>query len=260
MHRRWATCLLVLAAVCVPAHSANPSAAETAQATVPQGFTSLFDGRTLDGWRGRPGGGGVFSPYEEAAFADDERRQKQAEWNTNRDEHWRVDAERGEIVSDGHGVHLATAREYGDFEFLVDWTLTQPGGDSGIYLRNYPQVQIWDPNHLPSHKNGSDRGSGALWNNNPDNPGKFPLVRADRPIGEWNTLRIRMVDRYVWVWLNGQPTVDGQVLDNYFDRSRPVRPRGSIELQTHGSEVRFRNVFIREIPTGEARALLASRP
>jgi hypothetical protein len=235
------------------------SSAATAQAVVPQGFTSLFDGRTLDGWRGRPGDGGVFSPYVEAAFSDAERRQKQAEWDASRDAHWRVDVDRGEIVSDGHGVHLATARWYGDFEFLVDWKLTAAGGDSGIYLRNYPQVQIWDPGHVPSHKNGSDRGSGGLWNNNPDNPGRFPLVRADRPIGEWNTLRVRMVDRYVWVWLNDQQTVNGQVLDNYFDRAKPVRPRGSIELQTHGSEVRFRRVFIREIGREEAQTLLASR-
>jgi hypothetical protein len=236
-----------------------PSTTAQGEAVAARGFTSLFDGRTLDGWRGRPGGGGVYSPYEEAALSADERRQKQAEWDADRDAHWRVDVERGEIVSDGHGVHLATAREYGDFEFLVDWKLTAAGGDSGIYLRNYPQVQIWDPGHVPSHRNGSDRGSGGLWNNNPDNPGRFPLVRADNPIGEWNMLRIRMVDRYVWVWLNGQQTVNGQVLDNYFDRSKPVRPRGSIELQTHGSEVRFRNVFVREIPRDEAQALLSSR-
>lgn len=253
--RRWTTGLIVLTAACALVRSAVPLTADDTQAAVPEGFTSLFDGRTLDGWRGRPGGGGVFSPYEEAAFSEDERRQKQAAWNADRDAHWSIDVARGEIVSDGHGVHLATEEEYGDFEFLVDWKLTQAGGDSGIYLRNYPQVQIWDPGHEPSHQHGSDRGSGALWNNTPGRPGRFPLVRADNPIGEWNTLRIRMVGRYVWVWLNGRQTVDGQVLDNYFDRAKPVRPRGSIELQTHGSEVRFRNVFIREIPAAEAQAL-----
>jgi hypothetical protein len=84
-------------------------------------------------------------------------------------------------------------------------------------------------------------------------------VKADRPIGEWNTLRIVMVEQWVWVWLNGQQTVDGQVLDNYFDRARPIRPRGSIELQTHGSEVRFRNLFLRELPEDEARERLATR-
>jgi hypothetical protein len=226
------------------------------QGAPPQGFTALFNGKDLAGWRGRPGGGGVFSPYVEAKFTPEERDAKQKEWNADRDQHWRVDVEKGEIVSDGKGVHLATEKPYGDFELWVDWKLTQPGGDSGIYLRSYPQVQLWDPAHLPAQKNGADRGSGALWNNNADNPGKWPLVKADNPIGEWNTLKITMAGTRVWITLNGKPTVVGQVLDNYFDRAQPVLPTGSIELQTHGSEVRFRNIYVREIPPAEAKKLL----
>jgi hypothetical protein len=57
--------------------------------------------------------------------------------------------------------------------------------------------------------------------------------------------------------LNGKDVVVGQVLDNFFDRAQTVLPTGSIELQTHGSEVRFRNVYIREIPESEAKGLLA---
>jgi hypothetical protein len=229
-----------------------------AQGKAPDGFTSLFDGKDLEGWRGRPGGGGVFSPYEEAKFTPEERAKKQAEWNADRDLHWHVDASKGEIVSDGKGVHLATEKAYGDFELWVDWLLTQPGGDSGIYLRDYPQVQLWDPANPREARNGADRGSGALWNNNADNPGKWPLVKADNPIGQWNTLKIKMAGTRVWVTLNDKPTVVGQVLDNFFDRKQPVLPTGSIELQTHGSEVRFRNIYIREMPQAEARTLLAS--
>lgn len=226
--------------------------------TAPAGFTVLFNGKDLSGWRGRPGGGGVFSPYVEAKFTPEERAAKQAEWNADRDKHWRVDAATGELVSDGHGVHLATEKAYGDFEFLVDWKLTQPGGDSGIYLRDFPQVQIWDPNSDKDRKSGADKGSGGLWNNNPDNPGRWPLVRADKPIGEWNAMTITMVGTRVWVTLNGTPVVVGQVLDNFFDRAQPVLPTGSIELQTHGSEVRFRNVAVREIGEAEGKKLLAS--
>lgn len=224
----------------------------------PAGFTSLFNGTDLSGWRGRPGGGGVFSPYVEAAFTPEERAAKQAEWNADRDKHWRVDAATGELVSDGHGVHLATEKPYGDFEFLVDWKLTQPGGDSGIYLRDFPQVQIWDPNSARDRKSGADKGSGGLWNNNPDNPGRWPLALADKPIGEWNAMTVTMVGTRVWVTLNGTPVVVGQVLDNFFDRTQPVLPTGSIELQTHGSEVRFRNIAVREIGAAEGRKLLAS--
>jgi predicted ABC-type ATPase len=227
-------------------------------AAQPAGFTNLFDGKDLKGWRGRPGGGGVFSPYVEAKFTPEERAAKQAEWNADRDLHWRVDAAKGELVSDGKGVHLATEKPYGDFEFRVDWMLTQPCGDSGVYLRDYPQVQIWDPGCAREQRNGADKGSGGLWNDNADNPGKFPLVKADKPIGEWNTLAIKMAGTRVWVTLNGKEVVVGQVLDNYFDRAQPVLPAGSIELQTHGSEVRFRNVYVREIPPAEAKSLLAS--
>ena len=250
----------IFAATIMVAAAALPAAelAQTPAPNVPPGFTSLFNGKDLSGWRGRPGGGGIFSPYVEAKFTPEERAAKQKEWNADRDQHWRVDVEKGEIVSDGKGVHLATEKPYGDFEFRVDWLLTQPCGDSGIYLRSYPQVQIWDPACESVQRHGADRGSGGLWNNNPDNPGRWPLVRADRPIGEWNTMAVKMVGTRVWVTLNGQPVVVGQVLDNIFDRAKPVLPRGSIELQTHGSEVRFRNVFVREIPEAEGRALLAT--
>ena len=220
------------------------------------GFTSLFDGKSLQGWRGRPGGGGVFSPYIEAKFTPEERAAKQAEWNADRDLHWHVDGAKGELVSDGIGVHLATQKAYGDFEFQVDWMLTQACGDSGVYLRDYPQVQIWDPACAKELRNGADKGSGGLWNNNADNPGKWPLVKADNPIGQWNTLDIKMVGTRVWVTMNGKDVVVGQVIDNYFDRAQPVLPTGSIELQTHGSEVRFRNVYVREIPDAEGKALL----
>jgi Domain of Unknown Function (DUF1080) len=211
----------------------------------PKGFTALFNGKDLTGWRGRQPN---YNPVEEAALSKEALAAKQAEWNTARDQHWKVDTAKHEIVSDGQSPHLATEKNYGDFEFWVDWLMVSPNGDSGIYLRGYPQVQVWDPNNAREVKNGVDKGSGALWNNSNDNPGKWPLVKADNPIGQWNTFKIKMVGNKVWVTLNDKVTVDGQVLDNYFDRAQPVVARGPIELQTHGSEIRFRNIYIRELP------------
>ncbi len=219
----------------------------------PQGFTVLFNGKDLSGWRGRPG---TYSPHAEALLTKDELLAKQVQWNSERDLHWRADTAKGEIVSDGKSVHLATAKNYGDFELYVDWLMVNHNGDSGIYLRSYPQVQIWDVDNPREARNGAPRGSGALWNNNADNPGKWPLVKADNPVGEWNTFRIKMIGSRVWVWFNGKVTVDGQVLDNFYDRSLPLVPKGAIELQTHGSEIRFRNIYIREIPPAEAKASL----
>jgi hypothetical protein len=65
-----------------------------------------------------------------------------------------------------------------------------------------------------------------------------------------------MIGSRVWVWFNDKLTVDGQILDNYFDRKKPVLPRGPIELQTHGSEIHFRNVYLREIKNHEANEAL----
>jgi hypothetical protein len=65
-----------------------------------------------------------------------------------------------------------------------------------------------------------------------------------------------MIGSRVWVWLNDKQTVDGQVLDNYFDRKLPLVPKGALELQTHGSEIRFRNIYVREIGAAEGKATL----
>jgi Domain of Unknown Function (DUF1080) len=223
---------------------------ETQSSKPPAGFTSLFNGKDLTGWRGRQPN---YNPAEEAALSKEALAEKQAQWNAARDQHWKVDIAKGEIVSDGEDPHLATSKDYGDFEFHVDWLMVSPNGDSGIYLRGYPQVQVWDPDNPKQVKNGAPRGSGALWNNNNDNPGKWPLVKADNPIGQWNTFKIRMIGTRVWISLNDKVTVDGQVLDNYFDRAKPLVARGPIELQTHGSEIRFRNIYVREISAAEAK-------
>ena len=79
-------------------------------------------------------------------------------------------------------------------------------------------------------------------------------MKADNPVGQWNNLKIRMIGDKVWVWLNDKLTFDGQLLDNYFSprgTTIPVPARGPIELQTHNSEMRFRNIYIREIPAGK---------
>jgi hypothetical protein len=149
--------------------------------------------------------------------------------------HWKV--EDGALVFDGKGDSLCTAKDYGDFELLVDWKIL-PRGDSGIYLRGSPQVQIWDLNANPI-------GSGGLYNNQ-KHPSK-PTRCADKPIGQWNTFRIKMVGERVTVWLNGELVVDNVVLENYWERDKPIYPTGQIELQNHGNTLYFKNVYLREI-------------
>ena len=79
---------------------------------------------------------------------------------------------------------------------------------------------------------------------------------ADKPFGEWNSFRILMVGEHVTVCLNDKLVVDFARLENFWDRKRPLLKRGPIQLQTHGGEIRWRNVFVREIPAAEANELL----
>jgi len=206
----------------------------------PAGFTALYNGRDLTGWRG----GDTLDHRKYLAMPEADRAMQDAAWTADMQAHWR--AEGAELVNDGKGKYATTINEYGDFELLVDYR-TVPRADSGIYLRGCPQVQIWDHTNPAEFKNGADKGSGGLWNNSPGAPGKDPLALADKPFGEWNHFRIVMVGNRVSVWLNDKLVVDQAVMENYFDRKQPIPARGPIQLQTHGGEIRWRNIFIREL-------------
>jgi len=226
------------------------SVALTAAPTPPEGFTALYNGKDLTGWRG----GDTADHRAYLALSPEKRAERDKAWTADMLAHWK--AEGDELVNDGKGKYATTEKEYGDIELTLDYNMA-PLGDSGIYLRNVPQVQIWDPANAKEKKNGADKGSGALWNNN--GAGKFPLVLADKAPGEWNTLRIVMVGARVSVWLNGKQTVDHAILENYYDRKVSIPAKGPICLQTHGAPIRWRNVFVREIAGAEANKYLASK-
>jgi len=194
----------------------------------PKGFDALFNGRDLTGWKGL-----VANPPARSKMAPADLAGAQAAADEAMRKHWT--ARDGMLVFDGKGQSLCSAGDYGDFELLVDWKIP-PGGDSGIYLRGSPQVQIWD----------NAVGSGGLYNNQ-KNPSR-PLVKADNPPGQWNRFRILMIGDRVTVHLNGVLVADKVVMENYWERSKPIYPADSIELQNHGGTLYFRNVFIREIP------------
>lgn len=197
-----------------------------------EGFLPLFNGKDLTGWKGLVG-----DPVKRSQMSPEELAKEQAIADSIMRAHWKV--VNGELIFDGDGFHhICTVKDYGDFELLVDWKI-QKHGDSGIYLRGCPQVQIWDPAQWPE-------GSGGLYNNQ-KHPNK-PLKCADRPIGEWNTFHIRMIDDKVTVYLNGELVVDQVVMENYWERNKPIYPHGQIELQAHNTPLFFRNIFIKEIP------------
>ncbi len=170
----------------------------------PPGFIALFNGEDLTNW-------------------NDSGKAKG---------HWT--AVDGELRYDGKGDSLVTAKDYGDYELYVDWKIG-PKGDSGIYVRGCPQVQIWD----------DPIGSGGLYNNK-KGPSK-PLVVADKPVGEWNTFHIIIKGDRVTVDLNGKRVTDDVPLENYFDRAKPLPITGKIELQHHGNPLMFRRIYLKTL-------------
>ena len=190
----------------------------------PKGFTPLLNGKDLDGWHGWAIHAKGASPADWEKLAPDQRKKKFDEWTADAKKHWRV--ENGDLVNDGNGAYLATDKDYGDIELLIEYK-TVPGADSGIYLRNTPQVQIWDWNQKFDPKNPNRKphlGSGGLFNNTPGTPGRDPLVFADKPFGEWNTFRILQVGERTTVYLNGKLVVDFARLENYWGKQAKLNP------------------------------------
>ena len=227
-----------------------------AEVQPPPGFKALFNGKDLSGWRG----GTTFDHRKLLAMPDDKRAEQIKKWTAPDQKgsmlevnaktgkaHWYIEGD--ELVNDGHGMYATTEKDYGDFEFHVEYK-TVPLADSGIYLRGVPQVQIWDYTEKAKFKLGADKGSGGLWNNSAGASGKDPLVLADKPFGEWNAFRIKMVGDKVTIHLNGKLVVDNAKLENYYDRKLSVPEKGPIQLQTHGGEIRWRNIFIKELTAG----------
>ncbi|SHG53648.1 protein of unknown function [Chryseolinea serpens] len=199
-----------------------------------KGYESIFNGKDLSGWQGL-----VENPIARSKMTKEVLAKKQAEANAKVKNNWSV--KDGCIYFQGDGANLCTARPYGDFEMLVDWKISK-NGDSGIYLRGSPQIQIWD---LARIDVGAQVGSGGLYNNQKER--STPLVVADNPIGEWNTFHIKMIGDRVTVHLNGVLVVDNVVMENYWDRTLPIFAEEAIELQAHGTELAFRNLYVKEL-------------
>lgn len=274
--------------LCIAAPSASAQAVSP-----PEGFTALFNGSDLSGWYGW----GTRDPQELWNMTPEEQAEykrasieggllnaKGEPDNQQINAHWHV--ENGALVNDGKGLYLTTDKDYGDFELMLEYKAL-PRGDSGVYLRGTPQVQIWDPAEPDPSGLGRALGSGGLWNNRKGAPGKDPLKKMDKPLGEWNQMHITMIGELVTVVLNGETVVDQAPLENFFANQKagylaygkpaegeakkdspklpngymldPVYAKGPIQLQTHGSEIRWRNVFVREIGFAEADKRLAER-
>jgi hypothetical protein len=218
---------LLLFAMCLLA--ANPQA-QTPQDTE-RSFEPLFDGKTLNGWRGLN----------------------------------RPDAPKGWSAKDGaltytpgiEGGDLLTADEYSDFELRLDWKIA-PGGNSGIMYRvnehadmapvNGPEYQLLDDANAPDGRNPLTTAGScyALYK---------PSQKVVKPANEWNTARIVCKGNHVEHWLNGVKIVEYEL--GSADWNQRVKNskfadwqgfatyrKGHIVFQDHGFVVAFRNIRI----------------
>lgn len=231
--------------------------AQAADNVPPKGFTALFNGKDLSGWHGWKIHEKGATPSDIAGMSVYQKARNVVSWTEDAHKHWSV--ENGELVNDGNGAYLTTDKDYGDCEFHIEYR-TVAKADSGIYMRATPQVQIWDyTKEGGKWDRGADKGSGGLWNNSKGAPGKDPLVLADKPFGEWNSFRILQVGERTTIYLNDKLVVNGARLENFWNRKLPLPKKAPIVLQTHGGEIRWRNIFIREIGSDEANRILRSQ-
>lgn len=196
------------------------------QAPRDDGFTPVFDGKTLRGWR-------VIGGKADA---------------------WAV--EKGMLVSlDKGGGWLGTEKPYDDFELRLEFRLS-PGSNSGIYLRapgdashisrTGMEIQLLDETH-PTHAKIQDwQRTGAIYHVAAPKPGH------NKAIGEWNTLAIRAEGPLVTIRLNGTEVVSDR-LDKHptLDAEHPglKRAGGLIGLQSHNGRVEFRELVLKPIPS-----------
>lgn len=200
-----------------PARPADPT---------PEGFTPLFDGKTLSGWK-----------------------------PTGKADVWTV--EDGAIVcKGGGGGWLLTEKDFSDFELRLEYRWGAPKGNSGIALRTPAsgdpayvgmEIQLIDDEGWPG-KLADYQRTGSIYDVQPAKPAK------NKPVGEWNQVRVICQGRRVRVEHNGVELVDAD-LDAYpakFERHPGLkRTSGKVGFQSYNVRVEFRNVAIKELKPGQ---------
>ena len=244
------TCVLpvaVLLSLCVTGHFARAGTAEDLAQPYwgdhpdnvpPEGFIALFNGTDLTNWKGlvSPAGG----PPVRAKMSPEKLAEEQAKADQQMRDHWKVVD--GILTYDGLGQSLCSAKDYDDIELWVDWKITPRV--TAAFISAAARRCKSGSNDKPAH----GIGSGGLYNNQKKENPHDPLVLADNPIGQWNRYFIRMVGDKVTVYLNKKLVTDNVVLENYWERSKPIYAKGQIELQHHHSPLFYKNIFLRELP------------
>ena len=229
----------LLCAAAVSAQETNGAANTLTAADKKAGWTLLFDGKTLDGWRA----------YKKSDTAGTR---------------WRV--EDGTLTLSGKREtgsgpgDIISKETFEQFELSWDWKVA-PGGNSGLkyfILEDRDsaighEYQLIDDARHADAKIGPHRQTAAFYDVLPASADK-PL----KPAGEWNTSRVVVRGQTVEHWLNGKkvleyelnsPAVNAAVEKSKFKGIERFgkRQNGHILLQDHGDQVWFRNIKVRRL-------------
>jgi hypothetical protein len=137
-----------------------------------------------------------------------------------------------------HFGNLRTDREFEDFNLTLE-TRTQKDSNSGIYLRGVYEVQVAETYGKPV----DSHNMGALYSR------ITPSVAAEKPIDEWQTFDITLVDRHLTVILNGQKIIDNQPILGCTGgalTSDELKP-GPLMLQGDHTSIDYRNIILRPV-------------
>jgi len=234
---------IVILYSCIMGESVGPN--ELTKAEIDEGWALLFDGETSNGWRG----------YNSETFPE---------------KGWAVEEGTLHVLSSGKGEageggDIITEKMYSNFEFSLEWKVSE-GGNSGIFYlaqekpdqpiwKSAPEMQILDNAKHPDAKLGVDgnRAAGSLYDLI---PGKFEAVK---PAGEWNHVKVMVYKGTVVHWVNGENVLEyhlwtddwkNMVLNSKFKDYEDflnTAQEGYIGLQDHGDDVWFRNIKIKEL-------------
>lgn len=223
---------LVLAAALLLGTAVSAQQPMLTAAEKADGWTLMFDGKSLAGWRG----------YKSQELKPG----------------WK--AVNGELVLDGPGGDLMTSEQYGDFEMRFEWKISANGNSGVIYRIAESEPYPWHtgPEYQVLHNQGHSDGKSPLTSAG-SNFAVTPAAKdATKPVGEWNTSRLIARGNHIEHWLNGEKVVEyeigsakweGEVKASKFGKIPPYgRTKvGHIALQDHGNVVSYRNLKIKKL-------------